>query len=232
MESGMKYIVATLLLLLCVALAPAHADDKSLNYNLVQLSAQAERDVPNDLGTVTLEVRHQARDARALPAAVNRDMGWALERAKKADGVRVETRQYTTRPQYESGRIVGWIASQELFLESKDFGALGELVTTLQEKLAVTGMQFRPSRDMSRSIEDELTTDALAAFRAKASLVAKALGAEDYEIVSLNVNDRGAPAPRRAYAMMEMAAADAPPVAMEGGSATLTVVVNGQIQLR
>ena len=75
---------------------------------------------------------------------------------------------------------------------------------------------------------------ALEAFAAKAKLIAQTMGAARYEVVELNVggtplykSQRGAE-----MAMMRSADAAAPPIAVDGGTATLTVTVNGQVQLR
>lgn len=206
-----------------------------LDYNLVQISADAQADVPNDQLEVLLSVEHESRDAAALPPLVNADMRWALDLARKRNAVKSETREYTTQPQYASGRIVGWRAQQQLYLESTDFGELTALVTALQEKLQVKSMRFLPRRETRLEVENALTRKALQAFAAKASLVADTMGAAGYEVVEISVNGQPQPYPVRARNMevMAMAAADAPtPVAVEGGSATLTVSVSGRIQLR
>jgi len=232
MEQRMRILLGVLIVMIMAW--PAHADDDGLDYNLVNLSADAVREVPNDLGMVTLEVRHQGRDAAALPNLVNTDMNWALDKARAVAAITAETRHYSTQPHYESGRIVGWTATQSLYLESKDFGALSELVTALQERLKVSSMNFGTSRELRDSLEDELTEEAIAAFKAKAALITRALGADDYELVNLSVNGNSNVAPPRAYARMAMAdaAVAAAPVAMQSGNATLMVSVNGRIQLR
>jgi predicted secreted protein len=233
MLPGLRFWCVISLAMLPIALFAGEGG--GLDYNLVQLSADAQAEVPNDQMEVLVSVEHESRDAAALPALVNADMRWALDLARKRSAVKSETREYTTQPQYASGRIVGWRAQQQLHLESNDFGELTALVTALQEKLQVKSMRFLPRRETRVEVENELTRKALQAFAAKAMLVAETMGAARYEVVEIAVNGQPQPYPVRARGMevMAMAAADAPvPVAVEAGSETLTVSVSGRIQLR
>ena len=218
-----------------LAVVPTVAgEERGLDYNLVRLEADAAAEVPNDLMRVTLAVEHDARDAAALPTLVNADMRWALDLAKQRPTVKAQSGGYTTQPEYASGRIVGWRAIQVLELESEDFAELTALATELQQKLQVRGMEFAPTRATRLRVENELTAAALEAFAARAKLIAQTMGAARYEVVELNVG--GAPlykSQRGAeMAMMRSADAAAPPIAVDGGTATLTVTVNGQVQLR
>lgn len=221
------------LLLLAPSLAIA-AGEHGLDYNLVRLDASATADVKNDQMRVDLVVEHNARDAGSLPALVNSDMRWALDAAAKHPAVRAQTGEYSTQPEYASTRIVGWRAIQALQLEGEDFAAVSALVTELQQKLQVRSMSFLPTRDTRRAAEAELTRQALKAFAERATLIAETMGAKGYEVVDINVG--GAPEQvmyRRDLGMMTMAAdAASAPVAVQSGTATLTVNVNGQIQLR
>ena len=218
-----------------LAAAPvAAAEERGLDYNLVRLEADAAAEVPNDLMRVTLAVEHEARDAAALPPLVNADMRWALDLARQRPKVKAQSGGYTTQPEYASGRIVGWRAIQELELESENFGEVTALATDLQQKLQVRGMEFAPTRATRLRVENELTAAALQAFAAKAKLITTTMGAARYEVVEVNVG--GAPVYKSQrgaeMAMMRAADAAAPPIAVDGGTATLTVTVNGQIQLR
>lgn len=230
----MRSIVSRLLLALALAVPGVSVAAEGLDYNLVRLDAEATAEVPNDLMRVTLVVEHQSRDAAALPALVNGDMGWALGIARKREGIRAQTGDYGTQPEYASTRIVGWRATQELLLESEDFAAASELVGELQQKLQVRGMSFLPTRATRERVDAELTREALKAFAARAQLIAESMGAKGYEVVELNVG--GTPelplARMRGGPELMAMSADAAPIAIEGGTATLKVSVNGRIQLR
>lgn len=222
------------LLMFAVPLALA-AGEHGLDYNLVRLDASATAEVKNDQMRVDLVVEHNARDAGALPELVNSDMRWALEASAKRSAVRAQTGEYSTQPEYASTRIVGWRAIQELRLEGEDFAAVSALVTELQQKLQVRSMSFVPTRATRIKAEAELTREALKAFGERAKLIAESMGAKGYEVVDINVGS--APEPvlyrTRGVSMMAMAADAAPaPVAVESGTASITVSVSGQIQLR
>jgi predicted secreted protein len=222
------------LLMFAAPLALA-AGEHGLDYNLVRLDASATAEVKNDQMRVDLVVEHNARDAGALPELVNSDMRWALEASAKRSAVRAQTGEYSTQPEYASTRIVGWRAIQELRLEGEDFAAVSALVTELQQKLQVRSMSFVPTRATRLKAEAELTREALKAFAERAKLIAESMGAKGYEVVDINVGS--APEPMlyrtRGVSMMAMAADAAPaPVAVESGTASITVSVSGQIQLR
>ncbi len=227
--------VGTVMLAAMLAALPVAADqDRGLDYNLVRLEADAAAEVPNDLMRVTLAVEHNARDAAALPPLVNADMRWALDLAKQRPSVKAQSGEYTTQPEYAAGRIVGWRAIQVLELESEDFAEVTALATELQQKLQVRAMEFAPTRATRLRVENELTAAALRAFAAKAKLITETMGAARYEVVEVNVGGTPVYKSQRGAEMAMMRAADAaaPPIAVEGGTATLTVTVNGQIQLR
>lgn len=230
----MRFQIAAMLALCCALPPGAGAEERGLDYNLVRLDAEAVAEVPNDQMQVLMVVEHQGRDAAALPALVNGDMRWALDTAKKHTAVKAQTGAYMTQPEYASTRIVGWRAMQELLLETEDFGAMTALVSALQEKLQVRNMEFQPTRATRERVEEELTRQALAAFATRAQLIAEAMGAKGYEVVEVQVGRAPGLYKTRARGMemMAMAADAAPPVAVEAGTATLTVNVNGQIQLR
>ena len=219
---------------LLTALPVAAEEERGLDYNLVRLEADAAAEVPNDLMRVTLAVEHDARDAAALPPLVNADMRWALDLAKQRPSVKAQSGEYTTQPEYAAGRIVGWRAIQVLELESEDFAEVTALATELQQKLQVRAMEFAPTRATRLRVENELTAAALRAFAAKAKLITETMGAARYEVVEVNVGGTPVYKSQRGAEMAMMRAADAaaPPIAVEGGTATLTVTVNGQIQLR
>lgn len=229
----MRSVWVLLAMLIGSPLAAAAESGQGLDYNLVHLDADAVAEVPNDQMQVLMAVEHDARDAGTLPSLVNSDMRWALDLAKQHPKVRAQTGEYTTQPEYASTRIVGWRAMQQLILESEDFGAVTELVTALQEKLQVRSMQFRPTRATRQRVENELTREALEAFAAKAKLITQTMGANRYEVVNIHIGGSAEPVRMRSRGMEVMAMAkDTAPIAIEGGTATLTVSVNGQIQLR
>lgn len=119
-------------------------------------------------------------------------------------------------------------------VESEDFEKLSNLILVLQAKLQVKNMRFEPTKQTRKKVEDELVAEALDAFKARATLVQTNMQADAYKVVNMQVNTQGNHTPLyRSQPRMKMAmsmAEKAP--AVEGGSSTISVNVNGQIQLQ
>lgn len=207
----------------------AQADEQEVLFNRVYLDAQAERQIPNDEMRVVLVTEHQGRDPAELAQRVNRDMAWALAVVKGEKEIAAASGGYRTIPLYEDRLIVGWRASQELELTSTATGRLTELTGTLQERLQVRDMQFRPTKATRDRHQDELMEEALASFKRRADIVSRHMPAKDYRIVEIHVGAGGGPQPvMYERAMMKMDAGGAP--AVEAGTSLLTVTVSGSVQ--
>lgn len=222
----------TLRLLALLALAfPVQAQDKpDPRLTSVGLQAQAEREVANDQIVALVAVEESGSDPAELAASVNRKMTVALATAKEFTAVRTRSGNYQTYPMYKDGRIVSWRVSQQLRLESADFGATAKLIGRLQEGLVVRSMTVGLSPAARRAAENALIAEALAAFHARAALVREALKAPGYRVRHIDVGTTGGQP--RAF-MMEGAAragaVPAPPI--EAGASVVAVNVSGTIEL-
>jgi predicted secreted protein len=226
----MRALLAALLLAPALACAQAAAPDAI--FNLVTLSAQAEREVANDLFAATLAAETEGADPAPLQAEVNRRMQAALATAKGYGAVRVRSGSYQTFPVYDSNsRVSRWRVRQELRLESADFAAATELVGKLQAGLNVTGMSLSVSPEARKQAENALIPEALAAFEERARLVREAMKAKGHRLRNLQISGGGAappvPLPARAMAM-----SSAPAPAIEAGSTRMLITVSGTIQLQ
>ena len=224
------------LLTLCwalLAVAPA-IGGTPLTYNRIGLSETAQTEVDNDVMVAVMAAQAEGRDA-AMPAdEVNRAIDWAVTLAASLPEIKVQTLGYGTNPIYEKGRSRGWRVSQSIRLESKDSRALGDLVARLQSQLQVQSIGYQVSDEQRRRHVDALTDTALNRFQARARSVAKSLGRRDFRLVQLHINDdRQGPMPMVRGVMMEAAKADfgVAPARIEAGTQTLTVSVNGEIEL-
>jgi predicted secreted protein len=231
-------MASTLLRFLVVALAfglpfaVAGADEDKLNYNLVSLQAQSSKAVTNDLARASLAVEVQGKNPAQVADQINVTMDWALKRAKARSEVEIESGGYRTYPTYEKTILTGWRGIQELHLESSAVGALSMLIGELQAKLQVKSMGFAVSAQRRRDVENELIGTALEAFKERADLVRKGLGADDYRIVELSVGTSTPhPPPMFRAERMGVSAAVTPP-AIEAGESDVTVTVSGTIQLQ
>ena len=219
------------LLLAPLALA-AQAPAETL-FNLVNLSAQAERDIPNDLLTATLATEAEGADPAQLADGVNRTMQRALAAALAYRSVKTQSAGYQTIPVYDKNRVARWRVRQELRLDTADFAAATELIGMLQSTLVVTGLTLAVSGEARRKAENALIAEALSAFDERARVVRDAMKAKGYRVRDLQVSPGGAP-PRPVFAMAARALSSesvAQP-ALEPGSARILITVSGTIQLQ
>lgn len=230
MKTNLFAWMAMLPLALAGTLGLAGEDEP--RYDRIRLSTRVQADIDNDLVIAVLYAQREGTDATALAGEVNRAVAWGLEQVKAVPGVRAQTLGYQTTPLYTKQTLTGWRVRQSLRLEGSDAGALSALVGTLQQQLAVQGIEYAISPQARREAEDRLIVDAVAAFRQRADLLAKSWGQPDYRLVEMQVNTQGEP-PRplmRAMAMEMQAAAPPPPI--EAGTQVVVVNVDGAIELR
>jgi len=218
------------LLGLLVPLAALGQDASPPLFNLVTLSAQAEREVANDTLFATLVAEAEGADPAQLADGVNRAMRRALDLARGYGNVRARSGNYQTYPVYDKKRVGRWRVRQELRLESADFAAATELIGKLQSILAVAQLSHGVSGDARRQAENSLFEEAIAAFEARARLARDALKAKGYRMRDLNLSG-GGPVPPRPLTMRAMAAEVAAP-ALESGSTRIAVTVSGTVQLQ
>ena len=224
----MRALILVFLAGLCTAAQAQHPHHDALA-DVVNLQAEASREVENDQLVAVLAAEAQGANPAELAEAVNRKMAEALKVAKEAPAVKLRSGNYQTFPQRgKEGRIEGWQVSQELRLESGDVAAAARLIGRLQQNLNVRSMAMRLAPQTRRAAEDALIAEAVSAFEARAEVVRKALKAKSYGVRELNIGTSGGgPRPM----LYEMAAARAAPVAVEAGVSQVTVTVNGSIQL-
>jgi predicted secreted protein len=220
------------LMVLAVSFAPmSSAQNELLVYDRVDLSASAEREVENDLLVATVFSEVEANEQAEAANRVNESIQWVIDRARRARDVRYQTAQYSTRPVYANGRrIVGWTARQSLRLESDDAESLSELLGELQDRVAIQSVNYDVSKAARDAAEEELMAEALQQFNRRAELVARELGRDGFRIVRINIGTSGGgPVPIQFRERLATADVAAPPI--EAGVRTLTVSVNGTIEL-
>lgn len=222
-----KAVVIVCLALLAVSME-AWAGE-AVRTNLVTLQTQVVRQVPNDIAQALLAVEAEDQDPARLADTVNRVMAEALDAARQAREVKVETGGYATRPVYTKNVLSHWRATQELRLESRDIGALTRLIAKLQGRLQLKWMDFRVSPEQRRKVENELITEALNAFKERVGVARAGLGFKGYDIVDININTGGNEI-RPMQAMRAMAAEISAP-ALEAGTSEVTVVVSGTVRM-
>lgn len=205
--------------------------------NVVQLSASATAEVPQDWLTLTLGTSREGPDAEAVQAQLRQALDTALEQARKRaqpGQLDVRTGNFQLSPRYSrEGRITGWQGSAALVLEGRDFGRIAALAGAIRT-LTIGGAQFSLSREEHTRVEADVQMMAIERFKAKAGEIAQGFGFSGYGLreLSVNANDQQfAPRPRVMAMQAKSAEADAP-VPLEAGKSTVMVTVSGSVQLK
>jgi predicted secreted protein len=227
----------TKLLWLLSAVLPlaAAAAEAPLRYNTVELQAEAQREVRNDLLSATLYVEMSDPSPAALANAMNKRVNEALRVAKEHKGVMARSGGNHTFPVYSKGNALqGWRGRAEVRIESRDFEAASALIGKLQSGMRLGGIHFTVSPEARRAAENELIVEAIAAFKARAEIVKAALGGHSYKLQHVSVAT-GHPPPRPLYAVQQRAmATSAQEVTapdLEGGVSQVTVTARGAIEV-
>lgn len=230
--------LAAFVALLLFSPAPVRADTP-LTYQRVDFSTEVSREVANDQMNAVLSIELTDKDPSKLAQQLTLAMNEALKKAAAYPTVKASSGNQSTWPVYgisptPSSKLEGWRGRNELRLESKDFAAAGELIGKLQEKLQMNGISFSVAADTRRKVEDSLTAEAVAAFKARAEAVRAAWNAKSYRLVHMNMGSSGGPMPYMAMARgMEAKGGDASvPQQLAGGETRLAVNVSGSIELQ
>lgn len=227
------HFLATLFAALVYAASAGAAEE--VRYNVVELRAEASREVPNDLMSARLSVEAHDSSPADVAAALNRATAEAIITAAAFDRVKAQTGQTFTYPVYDRNqRLVGWRGRADVRVESQDFQALAQLAAKLQPSMQLGGIAFTISPAERRKVESELISEAVEAFRARALIAQRALGGKSYRIRNISLDTGGSPQPRP-YAMTRAApaaaGADVPPPVFEGGETHVQVTASGQIEV-
>lgn len=200
---------------------------------LIDLAAEAGRPAANDMVRASVYSEASGSNPADLARQVNGNIGEALKLIREKKGVTVKSGNQSTYPIYtQSRKIDGWRMRSELLIESRDFGAVSELLGRLQQmRLAVGDIAQMPSPETRRQVEDEAMREAIRAFQNRAAVVAEQLG-KGWKIKQMHINQGGgSPVPIMRGARAAMLAADAAPAPIETGESTITTHVTGQIEL-
>ncbi len=223
---------------LCVSLflaQTAWADDEKQSYNLINLSAMTSGEIKNDILVATLFVQEEGRYPKNLADKVNEKVSQAVEKVKQKAEIKVQTLAYRTTPFYKKQKIAGWRVRQSIRLESKNFSQLSQLIGELQESLALEQVSYQVSPERRGEAENRVIKKALAAFKERAGIISQQLGFGSYKLIDVNVNTSGGYPVMQGRMRTEMYAKDGlrqvTPPALEGGTQTIQVNINGRVEL-
>jgi predicted secreted protein len=220
---------------LAFAACPASAQTVAPPSGVLNLDANASLDVPQDVVHITLSYEQQADDPGVLADALNQRTEQVLLAAKRQSGVTAQTGAISVYPSTDrDGHISGWRGRSDVRLDSHDFAAASKLAGSLSSQMQISNVVFSLSPEARDAAQKKLSGEAIAAFRQKAANASAAFGFGGFTIREVSVSS-GENSPPRPMMMARMAAA---PVAakmadvpLEGGESTVTVNVNGSVQM-
>ena len=231
----MNYI-RTLVIAFFVALGTTNtaiAHETQQSYDRINFQVSAIEEVANDTLVVVMYSERSGQKPSTIADEVNRNISWAVDLAKKVDGIKLQTLHYRQDPLYNNQSISGWKVRQSIRLESTDTESLSALIGEMQGRLSVASLRYTVSPTLRDKVERRLIAEALNRFKSRGEEIAAELGRTDYRIVNMDVVTSGAsfaPIHMRATAMMEDAAVAAPSI--EPGVQTVSAQVSGSIELK
>lgn len=235
----MKIIQLALVLALAAPLQSMAQERVMPLADVLDLDATVTSEVVPDLAVVTLAVVREGPEVPALTKDVNEALAKAFAEAKAVPGVIAANGGYSTSPRFDSRGATttrtGWQVRGAIVLKAKDFDALGTLVGRLSQSLQITGSGFEISPDLRNRESTSLIERGVRAFQDKAAAASRAFGYTGYSIRQVNVGSAGQSGGGRVMAMMDvsaMASKSAAPMPVEAGQVTLSLTVNGSVQMR
>ena len=237
MKNAIKLIVScTALALAGVAAAQVTPGGWAPPQNVLQLSASGTVEVPQDMLSITLQATREGNDASAVQAQLKQVLDAALTEARKSaqpGQLDVRTGNFNLHPRYtRDGKTSGWQGTADLVLEGRDFARVSQVAGKL-DSLTVANIGYGLSRETRTKAEAEAQTQAIDAFKQKASVLARDFGFAGYTLREVSVNaEHGGPMPRVMAMKAPMAASADAPVPVEPGKANVVVNVSGSVQLK
>jgi predicted secreted protein len=218
-----------------VAAAMAQAPSPPPLLNVLQLSASATAEVPQDQLTLTLAVNREGAEATAVQQQLRSVLEAALAEARRMverGQLDVRTGNFSVHPRHgRDGRIQAWQGTAELVLEGRDISRIAQAAARIPG-MTVAGTFFSLSREEQQRAQDQAQQRAVEAFQAHAAALARDFGFTGYTLreVSVQSHEQGAPRLRMA-AMETRAAAVEAPIPVEAGRAMIVVSVSGSVQM-
>ncbi len=210
--------------LLAVLMWPVVGQSQA-SFDQYSLQGQASARIGNDYLQVTMVAE---RHSDAAADQIDADMDWARAQLDQFPTLEYKTENYSTWPVYRKDRISGWRSSQNLVFGGLDIALVRRAIESLEQRLQLRNLQFRPSAQSRRALEGELISRALENFRHRAQIVQLSMGAADYRVIHMNIDSGD----HRAAALDAEGAKAGTAAGKTDGQSQLTVSVSGQIQLQ
>ncbi|WP_343595124.1 SIMPL domain-containing protein [Acinetobacter sp.] len=227
-------------ILVCSALfsCATFAQEDAVRYNIINLQANASRQVLNDEMRVVLYIEKNNKQPSTLATEVTQAMNQALVTARQYPQVKTTTGTQSTQPIYDDkNKLKEWRSHAELRLEGTDFKAISQLVSKLQNNFQTQSISFNVSEAQRKKVENELMIEASKQFQQRAENLSKVWNKSGYQLVNLNINTNSNvyPQPYLRANMMMKASMDneaAPVQDISAGETKINATADGTIQLK
>ena len=238
MKNSMKSLLtASALSVLGLLNQSASADNSAPERRIVNLQAEAVREVANDEMQATLYSELNDKDAGSLANKINRLLNQTTLIAKRYPSVKIKTGNQNTYPVYDNKqKLQNWRGRAEVVLTSQDFKQASQLVAELQHNLLLENISFNVSEKQRKQVEDELLIEVSQNFQRRAQILLAPWNATKYELINLQINSSGGyrPMPMMATMVTMQKSADAPVEGQnyQSGNSEVRMTANGSIQLQ
>lgn len=236
MQKRLRFFPAVAVVAGMLAAFGAQAQTVPQPQNVVQLSADGQVEIAQDMLSMVLSTTKEGNDPAAVQNQLKNALDSALSEARKSalpGQMDVRTGSFGLYPRYsKDGKIASWQGSAELVLEGRDFSRITGTVGKISGMtLSRTG--FGLSREQRAKVEGDAQSQAIERFKAKATDLSRSFGFKGYSLreVAVNTSD-SSPMPRPRMMAMEAKAASDAPVPVEAGKSTVTVNVSGSVQMQ
>lgn len=196
-------------------------------------STQVSRTVEKDVIEVSLFSRQSGKHLAQLKKQISTNLNSVIDTIKKESGIDVESGFSHTADYDNKGKVIGWVATGHLYLESKNIEAVAKILDNLGSEVAIGDISFKVSPEKMRTLEDEMTLDILKQFQHKAALLQKGLNASQYRLSDVQLNTpNGATVQHyepRMYMAEAVSAKSAETVPLEAGKQTITATASGKV---
>jgi uncharacterized protein YggE len=227
MSARLTVLSAILAAAMALPAAAVRAQTPDPQSGTIAIVGEAEQGGAPDIAFITLGVSRDGETASAALRATSQAMREVIERVRKR-GVEprdIQTGSLSLSPRYRQPRgderrtIIGYVASNQLTLRSRDIAALGSLLDDVVSAGSneIRGLSFDVA-DRAKLL-DEARVRAVEDAKRKASLYAEAAGIKLGDVVSVQ-EESGAMQPRP-LAARSFEAGALPPVPIEAGEVGL-----------
>jgi len=232
-----SFSYSALLLGLALSTTAFAQSNETINYNLINIQAEASRQVSNDEMNAVLYIEKSNKQPTELANQINQLMSQAVQTAKKYPSIKIETGSQSTYPIYDndSQKLKEWRGRAEIRIESTDFKNASQLISELQQNFQTQSINFTVSDAQRKKVENELVVEASKNFQQRAQTLSQAWNKSGYNLVNINLNTSnygGQPVPRMAMMKASSNSLEIADQQMAGGESKISVNASGTIQLK